>query len=83
MVWFVETEALSDPGSIVSEHDPALSVNAEGSKPQGVWDGRPDHFGKISSPAEQGMVLTMKSELLTWAHSPMNSLLPIALPQLS
>lgn len=88
LMWSVKAEALTDPGSVLSdswlEHDPALAVNAEGARPQGIWDDRPDHVGKGSSPAKQGMLLSVWHEI--WAidmgsQSHRQSILPIALPQ--
>lgn len=88
LVWSVKAEACPDPGSILSdswlEHDPALSVNAEAAKAQGVWDGRPDQVAKCSSPAKRGMVLSIWHEIRAidmGSQSHRQSLLPIALPQ--
>lgn len=69
LVWPVKAEALSDSVSILSdswlEHDLALSMNDEGARPQGVWDGRPNHVGEGSSPAKQGMVPRIWHEIWT------------------
>lgn len=35
MICSVKAEALSDPGSILSEHDPTLSAKAEGARHEG------------------------------------------------
>lgn len=66
-VWSLKAEALTDPGSVLSdsglEHDLALSVKVEGARPQGVWDDRTDHIGRGSSPAKEGMVLSVWHEI--------------------
>lgn len=71
----MKAEALGDPGSILSEHDPALSVNVEGARHEGC--GRLDLVMLEKAPhwLNKAWCCVSGMEVKVLGHSPRYSLL--------